>query len=166
MNNQLSVGRIIGLHGLDGALKIEVSPQYPGIIKVGEPIHIGQDKFDIVTIKGGENARIIELDGITDREAAGALLGCEIMVDRDLLGEPDADEWFIGDLEGCKVIDCASGAVVGEVKSVELYPANAVLTLDIDGKDVLAPFVEDAVVEVDLESCEIKVDLDFLGLVR
>jgi 16S rRNA processing protein RimM len=117
-----------------------------------------------ISRRAGTDARpIVRLEGYEDRDAAAALRGTELLVDRGEAPELGPDEWWAEDLEGCRVRD--GDRPVGTVRQLLALPSCEVLavTRENGGGDLLVPLVSDAVREVDLERREIDVDLAFLG---
>ena len=65
--------------------------------------------------------------------------------------DPDEDGFYDHELEGLRVIH--NGADIGEVTGVTHGPAQSLLELTVDGdKEVLVPFVEEIVPDIDLEA--------------
>lgn len=119
-----------------------------------------------ITRRAGHERRIIlALEGYVDRDAAAALRGSELLVDRNLAPELGVDEWWAEDLEGCVVHD--AGTPVGTVRRLVALPSCEVLEVARPGAgDLLVPLVGDAVRTVDLERHQIDIDLAFLGEAR
>ncbi len=116
-------------------------------------------------MRGHESAPIVAIDGVERREDAEIYRGALVCVARDLLPAPEADEYFLADLDGCTVHDAASGDVIGRVTRAESLPANVVLTIKLDsGETLLAPLVHDAVPHVDVAARRLDIDCDFLGV--
>ncbi len=110
-------------------------------------------KFEILEIRDGKTVAIVRFRGINDRNAAEALNGTELFVDRDALPDDDLDEdeFYYADLEGLEVYD-AENNHYGAVTAVYDFGAGDLLELKGPGKrPVLIPFSEAAVLEIDLE---------------
>jgi 16S rRNA processing protein RimM len=112
---------------------------------------------------GTEERPIIRLEGYSDRGAAEALRGVELLVARSEAPALEPDEWWAEDLVGCTVSD--AGQEVGTVGRLLALPSCEVLEVERTGggDPLLVPLVSDAVREVDLSRRVIDVDLRFLG---
>lgn len=92
---------------------------------------------------------------IADREAALALVNCDIEIQRRELPEPDDGEVYWSDLIGLHVIGI-DGEPLGEVVQVTDNPAHPILTVQGE-QTLLIPFVRGAIIDsVDLEAGEIR----------
>ncbi len=87
---------------------------------------------------------------VADREAAAALVNASLLVPRDRLPAPAADEFYLADLVGLAARD-AAGAALGRIAAVHDYGAGASLEVHRDGAaPLLVPFTRAAVPDVDL----------------
>jgi 16S rRNA processing protein RimM len=123
--------------------------------------------FEVLEVREAKTVAIVRFRGINDRNAAEALNGTELFVDRDALPDEDLDEdeFFYADLEGLAVFD-AEGKSYGAVSGVYDFGAGDLLELKGPGRrPVLIPFSETAVLEIDLEGGRLLVDPVAAGLV-
>ena len=172
----LSVGRVGGLHGVRGWVKIisHTDPaagilQYaPWVLANGKhadeparPIKVAHSKFDGARIR-------VQFEGITDRDQAATLLGMDVRIRRDQLDPLSEDSYYWTDLIGCEVRN-ERGVVLGRVSSLMGTGANDVLVIqppspagaDTAPQPTLVPFVMGQYVrEVDLQQRIIHVDWD------
>ena len=99
------------------------------------------------------------LAGIDTREAAEALRGAEIRVDRSALPPAGEDEWYWADLEGLAVRNL-EGAPLGTVSGLMATGANDVLIVEGDRRRLI-PFLPGSHVhEVNLAERRLVVDWD------
>ncbi len=98
----------------------------------------------------------VALDGVEDRDAAEALRGCEILVERAALPPPQAHEYYREDLLGFTVRN-VEGVVLGTVQHFLTAPATAVMVVRGEREYVL-PAAPPHLRRVDLERREIEVD--------
>jgi 16S rRNA processing protein RimM len=171
----LSVATLTKIHGIRGELKLRATPDMVEFLRdaADEAIPItlrlpdSGDEYEVTFahVRGHESAPIVAIDGVDDRESAEEYRGALVCVPRELLPQPEEDEYFLADLVGCRVHDSASGDALGEVTRAEALPANEVLTIRLDaGGTLLAPLVTDAIPHVDVEARRIDIDTTFLGL--
>jgi len=124
--------------------------------------------FEILEIRPGKNVVVVRFRGVNDRDAAEALNGTDLFVERDALPDEDLDEdeFFYADLEGLEVFD-GEGTSYGTVAAVYDFGGGDLLELKGPGKrPVLIPFSETAVLEIDFEKGTLLVDPVAAGLVE
>ncbi len=92
---------------------------------------------------------IVKFVGIDDRTAAESLRGWYFGAPREALPEPDEDEYYWGDLIGCRVLT-PGGEPLGTVRELIAGGAHDVLVVVEGDKERLIPFVAAIVPEVDL----------------
>src|SRR6185295_16434454 len=86
---------------------------------------------------------VIAFEGVADRNAAEALKGTELFVDRAALPSTDDDEFYHADLIGLEVQD-SEGRVLGKVISLHNFGASDVLEFSRpDGDNVLMAFTKE-----------------------
>ncbi|MCW2924177.1 MAG: rimM [Thermoleophilia bacterium] len=172
----LSVGTLTKLHGVRGELKLRAEPDMVEFLRAAAdealPVTLRMvergDEYEVTlaSVRGHHSAAIVAIDGVERREEAEAYRGALVCVPRELLPEPDEDEYFLADLQGCAAHDSATGDRIGVVTRAESLPANVVLTvrLDAGGSDLLVPLIDDAVPAVDVDARRIDIDCAFLGV--
>ena len=92
---------------------------------------------------------IVKFREIADRTAAEAYRGWYVGAPREALPEPEADEFYWGDLIGCRV-ESSEGALLGTVKTLITAGAHDVLVVEGETTTRLIPFVRAYVPTVDL----------------
>ena len=146
-------GRIGRPHGLDGSFHVH-EPR-PDVLTLGAELEgLGR----IIGRKGTDARLILRCEAATDRDAADALRGRELVVDDALAPAPDPDEYAAADLEGCQVAD--GERPLGVVAQLLALPSCEVLELDTG---LLVPMVRDAIRSIDVAAKRIDVDAGFLG---
>ena len=151
---RILLGRISGAHGIRGEVVIHTHTAAPEDIGMYGPLldQNGARSYQIrsvrVTAKGGVVAR---LEGVSDRNAAEALKGVELYVDRDKLPAAAEGEFYHADLIGLAAVD-PQGKRIGEIVAVQNYGAGDLLEIRLAGagKTELIPFTEATVPEVDI----------------
>jgi 16S rRNA processing protein RimM len=158
------VGKIVGLSGVRGEVKLEsyteprtqIFSYQPWLLKSG----LGDSEISGCRGRAQGKGIVATLPEIEDRDGAARFVGSEIWVRRSALPRSKKGEYYWADLEGLEV-DTVEGAKLGRVSHLVATGANDVLVV-VDGKrERLIPFVlDDYVKEVDLESGRITVDWD------
>jgi 16S rRNA processing protein RimM len=156
----LAAGRVGRPHGLDGSF--HVTRPRAELLREGMAVMVAGRRREIARRAGTDERPIVRLDGCEGRDAAEALRGQELLVERGDAPALGEQEWWPEDLLGCRVRD---GAVeVGVVRQVRSLPSCEVLEVKRDdGGELLVPLVRDAVRSVDVEARAIDVVLRFLG---
>ena len=104
----------------------------------------------------GLAARLVGLD---DRDEAAKLLGADIAVWRDQLGEPEPGRYYWADLVGLEV-KSVDGSSFGKVEGLMATGANDVLVVKGE-RERLIPYIQEQVIKsVDLDAGIITVDWD------
>jgi 16S rRNA processing protein RimM len=158
------LGRISGLHGVRGELKVYAETRERADILKYEYWHLRRpDGWQKVRLLGGHvqgsGVVVAQLEGVTDRDAARALIGTEIAIRREELPPAEPGTYYWADLEGLEVVNL-EGVVLGTVSHLFETGANDVLVV-VDGeRERLIPYTRDAVKQVDLEARVIRVDWD------
>jgi 16S rRNA processing protein RimM len=157
----LNAGRVGSPHGLDGSFNVIATS--PELLTLGRAVVIAGVAHKIDRRAGHDGRVILRVVGCEDRNAAEALRGEAVSVNRAEVPKLDQDEWWADDLEGCTVRD--GETEVGTVKRMLALPSCEVLEVEraAGGADLLVPLVSDAVRSVDIEAQVIDVDLVFLG---
>ena len=116
-----------------------------------------------IKVTGGQrqgNTVVAQLDGVTDRDAAMALMGWKILISKQQLPKPKPGEYYWADLVGLKV-KTQEGIFLGVVDHLLETGANDVLVV-MDGEvERLIPFLQQhTVLNIDLAAGLVVVDWD------
>ncbi|MET4157832.1 ribosome maturation factor RimM [Agromyces sp. PvR057] len=154
---QLRVGRLTKAHGLKGAIKLELYTDDP------ERRFVPGSSFSLQVPADspwhGKHLVLRELrwyngmpvgffDGVDDRTAAEALLKAILWVENVDQEEAEPDAWYDHQLVGLAVV--RDGRKVGEVVRVDHFPAQDLLIVRTPSGEVMVPFVQAIVPEVDV----------------
>ncbi|GAA2322788.1 ribosome maturation factor RimM [Streptomyces kunmingensis] len=153
---QLVVGRIGRAHGIKGDVTIEVrtdEPELrlgPGAVLATDPAATGP-----LTIASGRvhsGRLLLRFEGVSDRTGAEALRNTLLIaeVDPEELPE-DPEEFYDHQLMDLDVVT-ADGIEVGRITEISHLPSQDLFIVERpDGSEVMIPFVEEIVTEIDLE---------------
>lgn len=164
---RLLLGKIVGLFGVDGWVKLESYAEPRERIFKYRPWFVGGadggSEVEFESAQGRVQGRgiVARLPGIEDRDAAAALIGAEIRIPRSALPKPGRGEFYWADLEGLAVVN-TQGIEFGKVSHLFATGANDVLVArDEKGRERMIPFVSGQFVQqVDIEGGKIVVDWD------
>jgi 16S rRNA processing protein RimM len=155
---RVTVGRVSGLYGVKGWIKIYSFTRPPEGIFGYRPWYLrstDQDncqtqRYEIAEGRPHGKGLIALLGGVNDRDSAEELVGTEILVDREQFDGVEKDEYYWADLVGMRVVT-TDERDLGVVKSLLDTGANDVLIVEGDRRR-LVPFLVGSVIR--------KVDLD------
>lgn len=157
------IGRIVGLYGIKGWLKIESYADPKENIGVYKPWHLNrfgkQVLVQIEAVKLHGKKLVAKLVEIDDRDAAADYLQADILISREQLPELKETEFYWHDLLQLRVLN-SSGFELGKVAYLLETGSNDVLVVqDQNRREVLIPYIKgDVITEVDLENGILRVD--------
>lgn len=162
-SNRLVVGKVNGLYGVRGWIKLLswTEPREQILSIPSWQLWLEGEWRQRNVAEGRQQGKTIiaRLEGISDRDQAVKLLGAEIAVAREQLPPLRPGEYYWADLIGLDV-QLPDGRSLGQVDSMMATGANDVLVVKGD-RERLIPFIRDQVVrEVDLDKGLIQVDWD------
>jgi len=85
---------------------------------------------------------------VDSTEDASLLTGCAIFIPIALLPKQKGSQLFSVEIEGYTVIDANRGET-GTVTSVLEMPQQSLLAIDLNGKEILIPIVDEIVKKID-----------------
>ena len=161
---RVCLGVVTGAHGVRGLVKIKSFTEVPEDLTAYGDLsdEAGRRRF-AVTLKGkAKGALLAQIEGIEDREAAQALRGTKLMVERAALPAiKEPETFYYADLVGLAVEDPA-GQPLGRVKAVMNHGAGDLLEIEpapeAGRATLLVPFTKAAVPRVDLETGRLVVE--------
>lgn len=154
---------VVHAHGLRGELKLVLDNESSTLRWVGLSVRVASkdgathSETRITRFRRSGPLGILSLEGVGDRNAAEAIAGSVLSVDRSDLPELGEDEVYLTDLEGLAVEE--GGTTIGRVARVEIYPSSSAAVVSIDGQEIEVPLHEPYVVEVDLRARVLRVAL-------
>ncbi len=157
------VGRIVGLYGVQGWLKIESWTEPRLRIFDYQPWQLGTapgtvTRIDGVSGRSQGKGMVAHLPGVDDREQAALLVGQDIHVAREQLPATATGEYYWADMEGLEVFT-SDGAGLGVVSHLFATGANDVVVVRDGVRERLIPFIQGSVVVlVDLAARRMVVD--------
>lgn len=166
-NRQVIVGRVSGLFGVQGRVKIYSFTQPIENIFRYSPwrLHkVNQSEknagdYEVADWRRQGKGLIAQFTGIDDPEKAAGLIGAEIFVERRQFSGTEPGEHYWTDLVGLPV-ETVDGQALGHVESLLETGANDVLVIEGDQR-YLVPFIIGQVIkDVDMNAGKIVVEWD------
>ncbi|MFF5363947.1 ribosome maturation factor RimM [Streptomyces scabiei] len=152
---QLVVARIGRAHGIKGEVTVEVrtdEPELrlgPGAVLLTDPASTGPLTIETGRVHSGR--LLLRFEGVRDRNAAEALRNTLLIaeVDPEELPEEE-DEYYDHQLMDLDVVT-RDGVEVGRITEISHLPSQDLFIVERpDGSEVMIPFVESIVTEIDL----------------
>ncbi|MBL8769803.1 MAG: 16S rRNA processing protein RimM [Phenylobacterium sp.] len=147
------VGRVAGAFGVRGEVRLTSYTAEPAALLAYRDLK-REDGTPALTLTGGRAAKggvVARAREIETREQAEALRGLRLYIPRDVLPEPEEDEFYVTDLIGLAV-ETPEGEALGTIRSVQDFGAGDLLEIAPaqGGATWYLPFTRDAVPEVRL----------------
>ena len=154
--NLVCVGVITTAHGVRGNVKVKSFTRNATDFAAFGPLCDASEKrsFKVKIVGKNKDLFLVQIDGVTDRNAAEALRGTELFVRRSELPETEQNEFYYVDLIGMTV-KSPQGSVLGTVKAVYNFGAGDML--EIEGVEDFISFCRQNVPEIDVENREMVV---------
>jgi 16S rRNA processing protein RimM len=167
LENPVQMAVIGAPHGIKGEVRVKTFTADPLALGDYGPLFAKDGRaFDVVDIRPANTVVVVRFKQIRDRNAAEALTGTELFIDRSALpDESEEGEFYHADLVGLAVRD-ETGAEIGKVAAVQNFGGGDILELAMVGrKGVLIPFTQAAVPVVDVTGGFIEIDTVAAGLI-
>ena len=151
---QLQVARIGKPHGIRGEVTVQVLTDapgdrfVPGTEFVVEPASAGP--LTVNSARWNKDILLLGFDEIGTRNEAETLRGAKLFIETEELDEDDDEGWYEHELVGLEAR--IGSSVVGKVTALNTMPVQDLLMVTTpEGKEILVPFVEQIVPEVNVE---------------
>lgn len=160
MDNFVCVGKILKPQALKGEVKIAVSMQNLEDFLSYEYIYLGQDyaKFAVEKCRVHDGFIVAKLSGVNDANAAETLRNEQVFVEKTQLSPLDDGEYYIQDLVGLSVFSNDSSACFGQIVAVDNFSSSDIITMKGESGEILFPFLESVVLDIDLKNGKMVVD--------
>jgi 16S rRNA processing protein RimM len=158
---RVSLGRISGVHGVKGWVKIHSMTEPREAIFDYQPWLLGPDLEKVRVREGRKHGKhlIALLEEVNDRDQAESLVNREIAAFRDQFPELPDNEFYWADLIGLRVT-LPDGKELGTIRDMLATGANDVMVVHGE-RELLIPFVLGPYVKnVDLDRGLVTVDWD------
>ncbi len=161
------MGRIVRPHGLMGELKVAPETDDPERFQLLKTIYVGADEastssFDILSVRLQTSKYgitvLLELVGITSREAAEKLNKLRVFADEQDLPPLEEGEFYFSELVGLSVSTKEDSDLGTVIDVIEGKGQNIMLIRKQSGGEVMIPMVEEFIVELDLKSRHVVID--------
>lgn len=151
----LQIGRVRGIHGLNGLVKVALDWEQSSALLdletvVAELPEGGRERLVLERVQWAFKAYLVKFQGVDDRDAARALAGARLLVPKDRLALAPG-EILLVDLVGFEVV--LPDGVVGTVVDVKVNPSvDSVIIQLRDATQVEQALAPSFVERLDLEA--------------
>lgn len=163
----MQIGKIVGVHGLGGNVKVQRFSESTVIFEPGSRILVradagGETVYEIDWARPHARNLLISFRGVDDRLSAESLVGSALFFEKAMLPEPEIGEYYWDDLIGMCVYT-NDGAYLGKIGSIIETGSNDVYVVSDPDQDplneTLIPALESVVLEIDVNTMVMRVEL-------
>ena len=162
-NDYLQVGVITSTHGIKGEVKVFPTTDDPNRFKKLKKVlldtGIQKLELEVAGVKFFKKFVILKFKEFDDINQVEKYRKCPLLVTRENAVRLKKNEYFIADLIGLKVYT-EDGTFLGNLEDVMQTGANDVYQIVTEeGKEILIPAIRQCILDVDIESGNMKVHL-------
>ena len=154
-------------HGVKGEVRVKTFTGDPLALGDYGPLRAADGRiFTVAAIRPAKIVVVVRFKQIASREAAEAVTGTELFIDRSALPDDlDDDEFYHADLIGLAVRD-ETGSSIGKVAAIQNFGGGDIVEVALAGRrTVMIPFTLAAIPEISVRDGFIRIDSASAGLV-
>ena len=160
MADPITLAAVAGAHGIGGEVRLKLFAQSVESLARYREVQVGANTLTLKSVKAGGIGAIARFAEVSDRNAAEALRGQLVTIERSALPPLEPGEYYHVDLIGLPC-ETSEGDPVGTVVAVENFGAGDILEIEQPGgRLAMVPFREGV---ADLADGRIRVDPIFLA---
>lgn len=138
----ITVGAVVNAHGIRGEVKVNPAGFDPAFIASFRTLYIGGRETKVTAARVHKSTVLLTLPGVDTMDDALSLKGRAVAIRRTDARLPKG-QFFDEELEGCAVVDDATGQELGRLDKVLSYPAHKVYQVRGGAHEYLIPAVPD-----------------------
>ncbi|MEO9869908.1 ribosome maturation factor RimM [Ekhidna sp.] len=155
------LGEVIKTHGLKGEVNIFLDVDFPNEYQKLESVFLEQQgkliPFFIDTIQINNGKALVKFEDVDSLDEGKSLIKSKLFLPLSSLPVLNDHQYYFHELVDCEVYE--SSTLIGIVKNVIDLNGNQLLSVDMKGSEVLIPLKDEILIEVDVSSKKIDVDL-------
>ena len=159
----LHIGKIIGVHGIKGTIKVYAYTDELSVFKPDSLIRIrnksgSEETYKIKWVKPHKRVILVSLEGISRRDTAEALVGSDLFIEKASLPELEDGIYYWFDIIGLSVFT-TDEKYIGLIESIIPTGSNDVFVVKNKENEILIPALESVVLAIDFKLKTMRVDL-------
>ncbi len=165
MDKWYNVGKIVNTHGIKGEVRIISRTDFPEErYRAGNTLHIFMEEKEPIEVKvqshrTHKNFDLVTFAGFDNVNDVERFKGALVKVHESQLEELEAGEFYFHEIIGCTVVT-EEGEEIGAINEILTPGANDVWVVKgARGKEILIPFIDDIVKEIDVKEKRIVIHL-------
>jgi len=156
---RLIIGRVAGVFGVRGELKIQIETDFPERFKLLKRVFVCDEEHTAEQSRLHDQMALLKLQGIDSAAAAARLNGCDVAVAIEDAVALEPGRYYIYEIEGLQV-ETTDGEALGVVSEVLQTGANDVYVVrSAEGKEILLPAIKQVVKRIDVPNGKMLVEL-------
>jgi 16S rRNA processing protein RimM len=151
-----TVGKLVNTHGLKGEVRVTSTTDFPDQrFRKGNELFLFHAslsaplKLKIETRRAHKDFEILSFQGYSHINDIEKYKGGELKIPEEALMELEDDEFYIHQLIGCEVVT-DEGEALGKIVDVMQPGANDVWVVKGQRGEILLPFIDECIKEVDI----------------
>ncbi len=154
--SRVLLGVVAAPHGVRGLVRIKSYTEDAKAVASYGPLtdESGKKEYRVEALSVARGAVLARIEGVADRDAAEALRGLRLYVERGRLPETGEREWYEADLIGLSAVG-RDGRDWGKVTAFHDFGAGPVMEVSAG---LMLPFTDEVVPEIDVEGGKVVVD--------
>lgn len=155
--NLKRLGIFIKTHGIDGQLILKLSYFREDELNEGEPVFIVIDGIPVPFFISdfrfiSNDTAIVKLDEVINSDQASEFINCNVLMESESRQNTENESSGISEgIEGYVIVDEKRGES-GILTAIIGVMENPVMQIDLDGKEVLVPYNENIIKEINHKS--------------
>ena len=154
----IPVGTIVNAHGIRGEVKLNPVGFDPAFLAEFDRFNIGGKETAVCSARVHKSVLLLRLPGVEDMDAALALKGKPVCIYAEDAELPEG-EYFDAELEGCTVVDDATGEALGKLTRVLHYPAHKVYEVKGEREYLIPAVPQVFIAAVDIDAGVVRVHM-------
>lgn len=162
-DKMFTIGKIINTHGIKGEVKVKQITDFEERFTKGSTVYlINQDEQQLELVIDGyrtqQDILLIHFTGYDSIDSVEGFKGSLLKINAEQLTDLKEHEFYYYEIIGC-IVFTIDGEEIGKVDSILSPGANDVWVVkDSDKKEILIPYIEDVVKQVDIENKRIVIE--------
>jgi len=153
----IHIGTVTKAHGVKGEMKVILHLFSPDSFVKQKALYIDGAEYAVISARIALNEIILQLEGVNDRNAADAMRGKRVFIDKPKDKDLAEGEYLIADILGSRVIcnGVLEGFVdgyIGTLTKVLQYGAADIYVVENGDKEIMFPALNKNIIDIDIDN--------------